>query len=136
MASYNLKSTIRSALRKVWLYSPLRREALARGRISRGIYKCAICSELQGPKNIDVDHIEAATPPGGINKPEDFGLFIKRLLFIDVTGLRVVCKPCHKIKTYEERYGKPKKKTRKTKAATRARAKRLRPARTKRTGIR
>ena len=115
-SAYNLKSQIRSALRRVWLYSPMRRDAQARARVSRGIYKCAECESLVGPKNIDVDHVVQATPPEGINKPRDWGVFIERLLYMDpVKGLRCLCKPCHKKKTYEERHGKAtvKKKTKK-----------------------
>lgn len=88
---------------------------MSAGRVTRGVYKCALCEGLSGPKNIDVDHVIPATPPGGINEPKDFGVFIERLLFCPPSGLRVLCKPCHKQKTKEERYGKTsiKKKTRK-----------------------
>ena len=97
------------------MWSPLRREALARARVSRGKYKCETCKELVGPKEIDIDHIQRITPEGGINEPEDWGILIRRLLHCGLEGLVAMCKPCHKLKTAEERNAKKpiKKKTRK-----------------------
>jgi hypothetical protein len=105
MSKYSINSSIRSALRKLWLYSPYRREAMARARISRGVYMCENpdCAKIVGPKDIQVDHIVQATPPGGIQKPEDWGIFIKNLLYCGVEGLHVLCKPCHLQKTNEEK---------------------------------
>lgn len=130
MKVYNLKSQIRSALRRVWLYSPLRRNALIAARVSRGVYRCKSCKELHGPKEMDVDHIIPATPADGINQPEDWGLFIKNLLYCGDEGVVAICKPCHKKKTQEERNEK-KTRLKKTK-----RVKRLRVSRNARTNSR
>lgn len=110
---YNLKSTIRSALRRVWLYSPMRRDAMAKARESRGIYRCSKCFKCVGPKEIDIDHVIPATPPQGIENPSDWGTFIERLLYCDPSNLVGVCKPCHKMKTSEERRERKAKTTKK-----------------------
>jgi hypothetical protein len=65
---------------------------------------------LVGPKDIDIDHIIPATPPEGIQQLRDWGIFIERL-FPLATGLRALCKPCHKIKTQEENAQRRKKKS-------------------------
>lgn len=122
MKTYNIKTEIRSALRRVWLYSPLRRDALKRSKIAWGKYVCPKCLSINGPKLMDVDHIVKATPKGGINEPEDWGIFIKNLLYCGPDGVVALCKPCHAIKTKEER-SETKRKTK---------SKRLRISRTKR----
>jgi 5-methylcytosine-specific restriction endonuclease McrA len=95
---------VRAALRRVWLYLPDRRLVLARCRVSRGVYRCENpeCAKLVGPKLIQVDHIIPATPLEGIKKPEDWGIFIKNLLYCGVNMLMGICKECHAIKTKEE----------------------------------
>lgn len=131
-ANYNLKSTIRSALRRVWLYSPMRREAMAKARVFRGVYFCSSCKKHVGPKEIDIDHIIPATPPEGIEKPTDWGIFIERLLYCDPTNLVGVCKPCHKIKTREDRNARTKKAKKKvSKKRHKVRAKRVHANRTR-----
>jgi hypothetical protein len=52
---------------------------------------------------MDVDHIVKATPAGGLNTPDDYGVFIGNLLFCGPEGVLAICKPCHAIKTKEER---------------------------------
>ena len=123
---YNVNTAIRSALRRVWLYSPERREVLAKARVSRGIYRCSECKALVGPKLIQVDHIQKATPLGGIKAPEDWGIFIKNLLFCGIEGQVALCKPCHARKTKDE---KTKKKTKRVRIS---RAKRIQAKRTRR----
>lgn len=115
MGRIPLKTQIRSALRRIWLYSELRKNVLAKARVARGIYRCTKCGELVGPKMIDVDHVETATPPNFEPEidPTQWGLYIKRLLY-PKDEPRAMCKPCHKTKTAEERDAKKiKKKTRK-----------------------
>jgi 5-methylcytosine-specific restriction endonuclease McrA len=87
----------------------MRREALARARVSRGVYRCEECGEKAS--KLDVDHILAATPESGIKSPKDWGIFVQRLLYKDsssmthitVDQLRALCKPCHAAKTKLER---------------------------------
>ncbi len=97
----------------------MRKAVLDRCRVSRGVYKCENpkCGDLVGPKMIEVDHVTKCTPVGGIKIPEDWGIFIKNLLYMDVLkDLRGLCKPCHGDKTRNEKQeAKPKKKTKRKK---------------------
>lgn len=96
---YNLKSQVRSALRKVWQWSPHRRQALEKARVAYGRYQCAECKAVKGPRDVAVDHIDAC---GGFSDNlMDLGQFAHRLYF---NPLQVLCKePCHKAKTKRER---------------------------------
>jgi 5-methylcytosine-specific restriction endonuclease McrA len=87
----------------------MRREALARARISRGVYRCEECGEKAS--KLDVDHIVQVTPETGITSPKDWGIYAQRLLYKDsssmahitVDQLKSLCKPCHLAKTKRER---------------------------------
>lgn len=54
-----------------------------------------------------VDHIDPVVPITGFLKTKgflgyDWDLVIRRL-FCEIEGLQVLCKPCHKLKTADER---------------------------------
>lgn len=111
---FNINTHIRSAIRKIWMWSPIRREALKRAKVGPNKYKCENpeCGKIFPLKEMHVDHIEKVTPNSGITKPEDWGLVIKAMLFITIDDLLSICKPCHKVKTDDE-----KAKTKAAKAA-------------------
>jgi 5-methylcytosine-specific restriction endonuclease McrA len=96
---YNLTARIRSALRKIWAWSPMRREAIKRSMLSYGRYKCAACKDVFGLKFVKVDHVVPVTPFGGITSWDEY---INRL-FCPVEGLQILCEYCHNSKTAEER---------------------------------
>jgi 5-methylcytosine-specific restriction endonuclease McrA len=83
---------IKASLRRTWGRSKQRQAALNAAKISYGLYKCAICEKSTRRKDINVDHIIA------IGRFTTFDLYIERL-FCDTSGLRVLCKACHKLKT-------------------------------------
>jgi 5-methylcytosine-specific restriction endonuclease McrA len=63
-------------------------------------YKCASCKNLFTTKDIQIDHIQPVVDPiKGFISYDDF---IDRL-FCQKDNLQVLCKPCHKIKTNEEK---------------------------------
>lgn len=62
-------------------------------------YKCAACEQLFMQKDVQVDHI---TPAGSFKSFDDAGPFLEKL-FCSVDDLQVLCKPCHNIKTQEDR---------------------------------
>jgi 5-methylcytosine-specific restriction endonuclease McrA len=118
------KSLIVSKSRQVWMWSSRKRNALARGRISRGIYRCYYCKGLFGPKQIDVDHVIPAAPVWGILTWDDVITFIKNLLTCPDENLVTACKTCHVKKTTDENaarreYKKSKKKSAKKKQTKR-----------------
>jgi 5-methylcytosine-specific restriction endonuclease McrA len=87
-------------LRRASYKWPGRYKAVAAARVDRGQYKCAICGELFGTKQIALDHIEPVVDPkiGFV----DWNTFIKRM-FVEPDGYQVLCRAkCHKIKTKQE----------------------------------
>jgi hypothetical protein len=80
-------------------------------------YKCAICGELFGSSDIELDHLEDENTLTKFEHAEDF---IKAIFFTSPPKLQVLCKDkkkkvkgknqivsfgCHGIKTYASRYG-------------------------------
>lgn len=100
---------IRSDFRKRWMFFPERKKAILNARA--GKYQCnnkgvkvfhVMCDECKGlfaekDKGFDVDHI---IDVGGLNCFADLPLYVERL-FCKVEDLRVLCKSCHKAKTYK-----------------------------------
>ncbi len=89
------RTYIRSALRKIWKWSPERKEVQDRCRIIRGRYKCEKCG-LVFPK-IDIDHIIPVGCTPGSNRDKDnrtWDSFIKAL-FCDINNLQGLCTSCH-----------------------------------------
>jgi 5-methylcytosine-specific restriction endonuclease McrA len=109
---FNLRSRITSALRRIWLYSPQRRAAVAAAKADGN--RCTKCRRPQA--KLDIDHIESVVGVEGFNG--DWTNYIKRLMEGELTWL---CKPCHKRKTDETR---KKRAEHKRKAAKRKRTKR------------
>lgn len=91
---------------------PPRKEAISKARTERGIYKCAICDGSFGPKEIQLDHINAVVDEetGFI----DFNTYIDRL-FCGVDGFQVLCRQCHQAKTFFEQEIRKQVKKEKTK---------------------
>jgi len=101
-------SFIRSALRKAWLKYPNRYKTLNEARLPHKIvrrgkrcycYECVECGGEHLGSNVVVDHIH---PCGKLLSYDDFPLFVSNL-FCGMDDLQVMCKPCHNIKTMEER---------------------------------
>ena len=110
----NLKSWLIPKLRRLSIQWPMKNVALNEakvfieiGELKNGnpkfglFYICAECSR-QGKEipyhpreNIQVDHIEEIA---GVNGFSDWDSYINSL-FCDLSGLQVLCKPCHKEKT-------------------------------------
>jgi hypothetical protein len=65
--------------------------------------KCAECFGIFRQNELEVDHIQQAS-----KKPlsNDIDGFLKALVFVTFDDLQLICKPCHKIKSYAEREGK------------------------------
>lgn len=97
--TWNLKGYIISALRKIFRFSPLRREALLRAKTKKGLYKCAISKKSFPVDQVTVDHKEPVVDvkQGFIG----FDVFISRL-FCHPDNLQVINKTIHSKKTKEE----------------------------------
>lgn len=100
-------SLIRAGVRTAWFRWPARVEALEAAKEPytglnkrlKWVYRCNICSELFQLKLVQVDHIEMV---GKLDSYEALPEFCNNL-FCSVSNLRVLCKPCHKKVTAEQR---------------------------------
>ena len=106
-------SWLRGQLRRAWAKYPIRTNYKKERRIRMpnpntkskrteiwGL-QCEQCTEWFPQAKVEVDHKIAA---GSLNKVGDIPSFIRRLLFVGPEDLQCVCKQCHGIITYAERY--------------------------------
>ena len=63
-------------------------------------YQCARCKKWFKDKDTQIDHV---VPCGSLRRMEDIAPFVERMTCEDVNGYQVMCKPCHQLKTNEER---------------------------------
>lgn len=76
-----------------------RAEAFKAAKVEYGKYKCASCSDIFGPKEMAIDHIDPVVSIGeGFT---DWEIYIKRM-FPEKEGFQVLCNPCHDVKTLME----------------------------------
>lgn len=102
MKKFDFNTFVKLTLRRAFYRYPIRTEALREARIERGIYKCASCELNFGPKEIQVDHKEPViSTENDTSKKINWNIYIKRL-FCGKEGLQILCKDCHKSKTYLE----------------------------------
>jgi 5-methylcytosine-specific restriction endonuclease McrA len=87
-----------SVLRKASRFWAPARECLTKARVARGIYKCQLCEELVGNKEIKIDHINPVIPLEGSKSWDET---IERL-FCEEDGYQAICKKCHDEKTKQE----------------------------------
>jgi hypothetical protein len=92
-------SFIRSALRHAFTKWGPKHEAKRLAKQAYNQYECAACREVFTNKEVEVDHIEGA---GSLKTFDDLPGFVERM-FCEVDGFQVLCKPCHQLKTNEER---------------------------------
>jgi len=99
-------SFVRSKLRQAFRYwKPIVNAKMAARRPNKSEnkrlkweFQCNHCKEWFPDKEVQVDHIE---PVGTLKCAEDLPKFLEQLASED--GYQVLCKPCHQIKTNEER---------------------------------
>lgn len=93
---FNYKSKVIAACRRLWLYSPVRREVQNRAKTSDGYYRCEKCRGLAD--KVQIDHIAPAVPLTGW---DNWDGFITRL-FIESDQMQAICERCHNKKTLVE----------------------------------
>ena len=98
MKEFHFKSWMIGALRRASYKYPPRYLALNNARVSRGVYRCAICKGDHPRKNVQVDHVE---PVIGMEGFVDWQVYVTRM-FPDISGFQLLCKPCHNKKSKEE----------------------------------
>jgi len=100
-----ITSLLRQGTRR---WGPLQ-EVKKEANVTRGVYECAECKEHIPPtvregrkrvQNIFVDHIEPiVNPEVGFTTWDEY---INRI-FCEKDNLQLLCKPCHDVKSLEER---------------------------------
>ncbi len=98
---------IRSALRRLSIrwrprndyLTSLRRAYTGTGTRSSWEYPCEQCGKWFIRAHMEVDH---RTPCGTLREFDDIGPFCEKL-FVEIHGWRALCKPCHLVRTLEER---------------------------------
>jgi 5-methylcytosine-specific restriction endonuclease McrA len=110
------RSFVTSALRAASRRWPPKYKALKEAFVGRKVnaktgklamhYKCASCSKHFVAADVQVDHIEAVVDPA--KGFQTWDIFINRI-FCEIENLQTLCKPCHKVKTDQEKQERKKK---------------------------
>lgn len=96
--------SLRSALRKAWLYyGQNRRDAADGARVNAKQWRCAKCEKLFQRGELEIDHIE---PAGSLKTWDDLLPFVKRLFLGKCEPL---CESDHAEKTKKEGIERRKK---------------------------
>lgn len=110
-------SFVRGGIRRsLWNKSPIKLEFLKanRKRVKNPVAKnatrfpevwggtCYQCDKDFALKDIEVDHL---TGEYSLRKLEDLQSFVEGIVCVSAKDLGLICKPCHKAKTYAERSG-------------------------------
>lgn len=64
--------------------------------------KCEMCEGLFKQKDMEVDH---RTGEHSLRSFSDIQSFVEGIVFVRKEDLAMLCKPCHGVKSYAERYG-------------------------------
>lgn len=65
-------------------------------------YTCAECKQTFANKDVQVDHTNPVVRINETIHDLDYNMIVERI-FCKKSNLKVLCKPCHKLKTAEER---------------------------------
>tara|TARA_Y100001973_G_scaffold43539_1_gene64812 strand:+ start:523 stop:1056 length:534 start_codon:yes stop_codon:yes gene_type:complete len=108
-------SYLRGGIRRsLWNRSPVKLEFLKQNRVQipnpnpKGRVPmvwgglCALCNELHVLKDIEVDH---RTGNHALSELGHLQAFVEAIVCVTFDQLQLVCKPCHKAKSYAEKQG-------------------------------
>lgn len=108
---------IRGAMRKAWCRHPVKISYMHLHRFKAPLGKptfrfpdgkpvwathCETCHKLFKEGQTEVDHVQRA---GSFQGWEDFERWMHSLMHINHDSLEIICKPCHRIKSYAEQHG-------------------------------
>jgi hypothetical protein len=109
-----LKRFLIPILRRKSLHWPARQEAKRLARVERGFYRCEVCQNIFGPKDVEMDHRKPI-----VNVKTSFTTWDNYIhsLYCDVSNFSCLCKSCHSSKSLIEQEQRQinKKKSRKKK---------------------
>lgn len=109
---------LRSMGRKIWARHPIKHRYIKMMKVplsqvaeedrppklnvrTRELCRCEMCREFKTPSQIEVDHIEQA---GSFSTVEEWHIWMDRLLLIGFSGMRILCKDCHKKVNLSQRF--------------------------------
>lgn len=90
---FSYKGKIMSAARRIWLYSPMRKQAINRNKTADGFHRCEICKQLT--EEIAIDHDPSVVPLDGWDSWDN----VLERLFCSEDKLFKLCHKCHSKKT-------------------------------------
>lgn len=64
--------------------------------------RCALCGQLHRAEDIEVDHINGNHQ---LRSMDDLRAFIEAMILVKFSDLQLVCKGCHRIKSYADKQG-------------------------------
>lgn len=110
MSEKKLCSQIRSAIRQVWMKHDTKLAKIYRqtkpdmddSTRTKWLIECECCGEDTKLGDIECDHISGEHP---LLSLEDVLPFAENILRVGYEDLQLICKDCHSIITYSERYG-------------------------------
>lgn len=110
MPEKRLVSMIRGAIRQVWMKAPNKLAFLEQQRIAdmnpntrtKWLFKCNICTGKFKSDDIEVDHIKGNHK---FTELSEFNTYCESILNAPISGMQVLCKECHPIKTLSEGRG-------------------------------
>lgn len=103
-------SMLRSNIRQTWMMSPLRLLKLETTRIAdmddntrtKWLWECECCRGKFKGTDVQTDHISGEHQ---FKQLSDLESYAKSILDVTLDDLQILCKECHEVKTYAERYG-------------------------------
>lgn len=117
----SLCSAIRSAIRNVWMKHDTKLAYLYERTIpdldpstrTKWLIQCECCGEMFKLGDVEINHKIGENP---LLSFEDVLPFTKSILGVGFDDIEVLCKTCHSILTYSERYGVSIEEARRTKS--------------------
>lgn len=110
MSEENILKELRIAIRDRWIIGDIKNLFLYQnvipefreGSRKKWIVQCNICENYFGKTDVQVDHVKGEH---SLKTPEDIWPYVVSIMGVDLSELQILCKECHIIKTYAERYG-------------------------------
>jgi hypothetical protein len=95
-ARWNQKDKLVAAIRKVWRYSPMRKEALERTKVGVKANRCENCEEIFNIKLVEVHHTKS------MHGWKTYDELIDKML-CHSTELKVLCERCHRYENAKQK---------------------------------
>lgn len=110
MREKDIVTAVRGAIRRVWMKWPAKLHYLLSRQIpdddpatrTKWLYRCEKCEGLFKAADVEIDHKKGENPCTTLEEIADYAV---ALLGVGAEDIQLLCKSCHLIKTYQERFG-------------------------------